>query len=233
MDKQYKIKKIYYLLLGLYETIDGKGILIPEKLIYQYNDMIEDLEIHLGEDLSSYIIQEDEKYSDKSYFSTVLKHQIYPIIKYLENMHINSSDYQINKVGYLYRSIGDKDLKDRCGDILLGETAFDRAVNQATQILEDRIKIKAGLSGTNLIGLNLISKAVHAKIDKTILKFSDNADVQEGFSNLFKGIISIYRNPTHHTLTFECSREYALKFCAYIDELLLQIEACEIIEENK
>ena len=148
-------------------------------------------------------------------------------------MHINSSDYQINKIGYLYRSIEDKDLKDRCGDILLGETAFDRAVNQATQILEDRIKVKAGLSGNNIIGLSLISKAVHSKIDKTILKFSDDAYVQEGFSNLFKGIISIYRNPTHHSLTFECSREYALKFCAYIDELLTQIEASEIIEENK
>ena len=168
MDKQYKIKKIYYLLLGLYETIDGKEILISEKLIRQYNDMIEDLELYLNEDLESYIIHEDERHSETSYRSTVLKHQIYPIIKYLENMHINSSDYQINKVGYLYRSISDKDLKDRCGDILLGETAFDRAVNQATQILEDRIKIKAGLSGTNLTGLNLISKAVHAKNDKTI-----------------------------------------------------------------
>ena len=233
MDKKYKIKRIYYLLLGLYETIDKKERLISQKIINQYNNMIEELEDLLNEDLQEYKIDDSERYDTRSFHTSVLNYQIYPIIKYLENMHINSSDYQINKVGYLYRSIEDKTLKDRCGDILLGETAFDRAVNQATQIIEDRIKNKAGLDKSNLIGLNLISKAIHAKIDKTILKFSDNPDIQEGFSNLFKGIISIYRNPSHHSLSFECTREYALKFCAYIDELLNQVDNCEIIEENK
>ena len=99
-------------------------------------------EILLNEDLGDYLIDDSERYDQRTFHSSVLNYQIYPIIKYLENMHINSSDYQINKVGYLYRSIEDKTLKDRCGDILLGETAFDRAVNQATQILEDRIKKK-------------------------------------------------------------------------------------------
>lgn len=233
MDKKYNIKKNYYLLLGLYESLDSGDRLIPEKVINQYNDIIEEIEILLGEDLDSYVIKDSERHSNKSYYSSVLKYQMQPIIKYLENMHINSSDYQINKVGYLYRSIEDKDLKDRCGDILLGETAFDRAVNQATQILEDRIKAKAGLQSSHLIGVNLIVKAVHSQIDKTILKFSDDASVQEGFFNLFKGIICIYRNPSHHTLSFKCSREFALKFCAYIDELLVQIDSCEVLEENK
>lgn len=76
----------------------------------------------------------------------------------------------------------------------------------------------------------MVSKVIHAKIENTILKFSDNADIQEGFSNLFKGIISIYRNPTHHTLAFKCNREYALKFCAYIDELLKQVDKADVIK---
>ena len=56
-----------------------------------------------------------------------------------------------------------------------------------------------------------------------LLKFSDEPDIQEGYSNLFKGIVSIYRNPTHHALDYKCSREYALKTCAFIDDLLKEI----------
>lgn len=230
MDKDYKIKKNYYLLCGLYESVKNNGNFINKRIIEQYNDILEEIEILLNEDLTSFVIGDNERYNENSFSSATLLYQILPIIKFLENMHINSSDYQISKVGYLYNSIEDKDLHDRCGDILLGETAFDRAINQATQILEDRIKKKANLSNTKLIGIPLVSKAIHAKAENTILKFSDNADIQEGFSNLFKGIISIYRNPTHHTLAFKCDREYALKFCAYIDELLKQVDKAEVIQ---
>ena len=83
MDKKYNVKRIYYLLLGLYETLEGKERLIPEKVIKQYNEMIEELEILLNEDLDSYIISDNERYSEKSFHSTVLKYQIFPIIKYL------------------------------------------------------------------------------------------------------------------------------------------------------
>ena len=112
----------------------------------------------------------------------------------------------------------------------MGDRAFDRAINQATQILENRIKLKAGLTETSLIGTSLVSKAIHSKLDETILKLSEKQDIQEGYSNLIKGIISIYRNPTHHTLSFECSREYALKVCSHIDELLKIIEQSEKIK---
>ena len=159
-----------------------------------------------------------------------MKNHICPVIEYLKNFFIESGEYQISKVGYLYNSIEDGDIKARCGDILLGEGPYDRAINQATQILEDRIKNKAELKNTKLIGTALVSKAIHSGLDETILKFSDKADIQLGYSNLFKGLVSIYRNPTHHTLSFECSREYALKVCAYIDELLRIIEASEKIK---
>ena len=33
MDKRYKIKRIYYLLLGLYETIDKKERFISQRTI--------------------------------------------------------------------------------------------------------------------------------------------------------------------------------------------------------
>ena len=132
---------------------------------------------------------------------------------------------QSKQVGALYNAIEDTELQRRCGDILLeGAGAFDRVINQATQILEDRIKKKAGLEETHLIGLPLVSKAIHSKLENTILQFNDNLDIQEHYSSLFKGIIGVYRNPTHHGLDYECSRENALKFCAYIDMLLKEVE---------
>lgn len=225
---EYEVKKIYYLLLGIKESING---LIPSKVIKQYNCYIKDLEEIFGENLSSYKIESSVCYDDY-YNQHEYIFQLNQILKYLENMHINSSEYQISKVGYLYNSIEDKELHDRCGDILLGEMAFDRAINQATQILEDRIKKKAGLEKTTLIGIPLVSRAIHAKIEHTILKFSDDPDIQEGYSFLFKGIISIYRNPTHHSLNFRCNREYALKFCSYIDELLKDIDRSIVINES-
>lgn len=226
-EAEYEIKKIYYLLLGIKESINGS---IPEKVVRQYNDYIAELEEILGENLDSYkIIIYDFQEGYIGCYEIMF--QINQILKYLENMHINSSEYQISKVGYLYNSIEDKELHDRCGDILLGETAFDRAINQATQILEDRIKKKAGLEKTVLTGLPLVSKAIHPKIENTILKFSDDPTIQEGYAFLFKGIISVYRNQTHHSLNFKCNREYALKFCAYIDELLKNIDRSIVVNE--
>lgn len=231
-EKNYEIKRIYYLLLGIKESIIYKESYIPEKVANQYNNLIDELEDILGDSLQTYKVGSSEHYGDKTYNPYAFLFQLNPIISYIENLHINSSDYQISKIGYLYNSIEDKELHDRCGDILLGETAFDRAINQATQILEDRIKKKAKLDKTNLIGLPLVSKAIHSKIEQTILKFSDEQDIQEGYSNMFKGIISIYRNQTHHSLNYKCNRESALKFCSYIDELLKEVDRSVIVNEK-
>lgn len=152
------------------------------------------------------------------------------MVEYIKNEYIETTEETIQKVGALYNSIEDTELQKRCGDILLESSgAFDRVINQATQILEDRIKKKSGLQETTLIGLSLLSKAIHSRLDLTILKFSDNADIQEKYAALFKGIIGVYRNPTHHGLDYECSREDALKFCAYIDLLLKEVEKSEKI----
>lgn len=231
-EKNYEVKRIYYLLLGIKESIIYKEYSVPSKVASQFNNYIDELGVILNENLHGYKIDFSERNDNYSYNPYTFLFQINQILTYLENMHINSSNYEISKVGYLYNSIEDKELHDRCGDILLGEAAFDRAINQATQVLEDRIKKKAGLEQTNLIGIPLVSKAVHSKIEQTILKFSDESDIQEGYSFIFKGLISTYRNPTHHSLNFKCNREYALKFCAYVDELLKEVEKSVNINEK-
>lgn len=231
-EKEFEIKRIYYLLQGIKESIIYKEYSVPRKVANQFNNYVDELGDILNENLHGYKIDSSERYDNDSYNPYSFLFQLNQILTYLENMHINSSDYQISKVGYLYNSIEDKELHDRCGDILLGETAFDRAINQATQILEDRIKKKANLEKTNLIGIPLVSKSIHSKVDQTILKFSDEPDIQEGYSFMFKGIISIYRNQTHHSLNFKCNREYALKFCSYIDELLKDVDRSVVVNEK-
>lgn len=231
-EKSYEIKKIYYLLLGIKESIIHRETEIPIKVANQYNNLIDELESLVGDSLQTYNVGQSEQYENGKYKPYLFLYQLNPIISYIENLHINSSDYQISKIGYLYNSIEDKELHNRCGDILLGENVFDRAINQATQILEDRIKKKANLEKTNLIWIPLVSKAIHSKIEQTILKFSDEPDIQEGYSFVFKGILSIYRNQTHHSLNFKCNREYALKFCAYIDELLKEVDRSMVVNEK-
>ena len=193
------------------------------KILQQLIDILDDKSLEL------FKIQFNE-YNQRNLTMGEMENHICPVIEYVKNFYIEDGEHQITKVGYLYNSIEDSDLKSRCGDILLGEGPFDRAINQATQILENRIKEKAGLNNTVLIGIPLISKAVHPKIEETILKFSDKPDIQEGYSFLLKGIMSNYRNTTHHSLSFECSREYALKICAYIDELLKMVENSEKVK---
>ena len=231
MDDKHEIRKIYYLLLGIYNSIsDGKESYVATQICLKFNDLLKKLNRIINDEMLDYFIITNNEMSGRHLTNGEMKNHICPVIEYLKNLYIESGEYQISKVGYLYNSIDDKDIRERCGDILLGDSAFDRAINQATQILEDRIKEKAGLKDTPLIGIPLVSKAVHSKIDETILKFSDKPDIQEGYSYLLKGIVSNYRNPTHHSLSYECTRECALKICSYIDELLKVIESSEKIK---
>lgn len=236
MNEQKKeIRKIYTLLTGMYKaTRESEMGYIKKNDIDQYNELVDKLYNIANND--EYIKMYRIEYGDYSQYdgrviecaNGVFLIKVLPILEYLNQIYIDSTDETIQKIGSLYNAINDTELQKRCGDILLEASgAFDRVINQATQILEDRIKKKAGLEKTELIGLPLVSRAIHSKLETTILKFSDNADIQEQYSALFKGIIGVYRNSTHHGLEYECSREDALKFCAYIDNLLNDVEKSE------
>ena len=222
MDDKIEIKKLYTFLCGIEKSVSEtrESKYVSDMLCFNYNQILQMLiDLINDESLKLFKIMPEE-HQGRSLTIGEMENHICPVIEYLKNFYIENGEHQITKVGYLYNSIEDGDIKSRCGDILLGEGPFDRAINQATQVLEDRIKDKAGLKDKPLLGVNLISKAIHPKIEETILKFSDKSEIQEGYSFLFKGIMLNYRNTTHHSLSFECSREYALKICAYIDELL-------------
>jgi len=117
----------------------------------------------------------------------------------------------------------DEDLRNRCGDILLARSNFDRAINQATQILEERIREKSKPT-QSLNGENLVGYAFNADFSRTILKISENPDEQRGFISILRGIVPAFRNPTHHHITDTFTRQEALRVCSFIDVLLRVID---------
>lgn len=126
--------------------------------------------------------------------------------------------------------IHDKELRDRCLDLLKLESKFDRAINQATQVFEDRIRIKAEIA-ERIQGVNLINRALNADLTKTILKISENPEEHEGFCHIARGMMLAFRNPTHHYLTDEVTREQALKLCGFVDVLLAMLEKAEKVSQ--
>lgn len=123
--------------------------------------------------------------------------------------------------------IHDKELRDRCLDLLGADSKYDRVINQATQVLEDRVRTKAKLTD-RLEGVRLINAALNPDSNKTVLKVSNDPDEQQGFCDMCRGIMLAFRNPTHHYLTDKIMREEAFKVCAFIDTLLPLIERATV-----
>lgn len=120
--------------------------------------------------------------------------------------------------------IEDPDLLSRCRDNLLGSTNFDIAVNQATLVLEDRIRKKAKPT-EKLVGENLVGYAFKRDLQRTVLKVASNdPDDQRGFSDILRGIVPAFRNKTHHNIINDYTREEALRVCGFIDALLRVVD---------
>ena len=120
--------------------------------------------------------------------------------------------------------IQDQELRERCQDILLASANFDRPVNQATLVLEDRIRKKAQPPG-KLVGENLVGFAFNEDISKTVLRLASNdADDQRGFTQILRGIVPAFRNKTHHHIINSFSREEAMRVCGFIDVLLRVVD---------
>lgn len=221
------IRKIYSLLNGMNMSLTNDKYIYDE-MLNQFNDLLYRFIKLTGDTLLDQYNINLYNYRERYMSTNEFKNYLVPVLNYIRENYLEDENDEIARIGSIFNSLKDNELKDRCGDILLGKGSFDRAINQATQILEDRIKVKASLKKSGLIGLPLVSKAIHSKCSETILKYSDDSDIQEGFSMIIKGIVSVYRNQTHHGFDFECSRDYALKVVSFIDSLLLEIDECSV-----
>lgn len=127
------------------------------------------------------------------------------------------------EAGIAYNFIQDVQLKSRCSDLLSHHKHFDRVINQATQVFEERIREISGLN--NLVGETLVDNAIGGEPTKCI-RFSDNPGEHRGYFNICKGIVGAFRNPTHHRIIDTITREDALKFCGFIDSMLGILNRC-------
>jgi uncharacterized protein (TIGR02391 family) len=121
--------------------------------------------------------------------------------------------------------IQDPVLLGRCQDLLLAPSNFDRAINQATQVLEDRIRTTAQ-PPKKLTGENLVNYAFNEALAKTVLQVaSKDPDDQRGFTQLLRGIVPAFRNKTHHHIADTFSREESMRVCGFIDVLLRVVDS--------
>jgi uncharacterized protein (TIGR02391 family) len=125
-----------------------------------------------------------------------------------------------NAIEYLLQ---DDTLRGRCLDNLLGNRNFDIAINQATLVLEDRIRTKAQPL-SKLVGENLVNYAFNEDVSRTVLRVSTNQDEQRGFTQIIRGIVPAFRNLTHHHVTTKFSREDGMRVCGFIDVLLRVVD---------
>lgn len=124
----------------------------------------------------------------------------------------------------------DAQLRGRCKDLLLAKKHFDRAFREATTVLDDRLKKKSGIK--NLNPLNLVGKAVNPDPQKAVIEVSAEKDEQEGFHGMCKGVMLVFRNKAHHSLSDKFTREDALKFCGFVDAILGIVEQATLHPER-
>ncbi len=121
--------------------------------------------------------------------------------------------------------IQDNELRGRCGDILLASSNFDRPINQATLVLEERIRRKSQPT-QRLVGENLVGHGFNEDLSRTTLRVASNdPDDQRGFTQILRGIVPAFRNKTHHHIVNSFSREEAMRVCGFVDVLLRIIDS--------
>jgi uncharacterized protein (TIGR02391 family) len=106
----------------------------------------------------------------------------------------------------------------------MARSNFDRAINQATQILEDRIRTKAA-PPKKLTGENLVGFSFNEDLSKTVLRVeSEDPDDQRGFTQILRGVVPAFRNKTYHHITDTLSREDAMRVVGFVDVLLRVVD---------
>lgn len=227
MDEE-RLRGLYGQLKGLREALNAHGEshvagYAYENEIRDYHSVLTQLGECFGHDIErSWMLTGA---MSKTIIFGQLDSKLAQLLGYLESAY-ELADPGL-EVGSLYNSLADASLKDRCSDILTGRKNFDRVINQATLVLEDRIRQRAGLPKT-LVGTSLVNKALNTDLAKTVLQVSRDQDEHEGICHICRGVMMAFRNPTHHHLTDAYSREDALKVCAFIDNLLQFIDSAHV-----
>ncbi|MDP2181902.1 MAG: TIGR02391 family protein [Actinomycetota bacterium] len=124
--------------------------------------------------------------------------------------------------------IRDPQLRSRCLDLVArfdsdGEhERLDTVLNEATRILEDRIRTLSGAE-PELIGVDLARFAFAPPNHRIVL--SDITAEQEGAHLLFRGVFGFVRNAVHHRLVDDLQPQRVLQILGMIDYLIFVAES--------
>lgn len=125
--------------------------------------------------------------------------------------------------------IHDEQLRSKCEDILLARSNYDRPINQATLVLEDRIRKKVK-PPTSVVGETLVNYAFNEKLEKTRLQVaSAQAEEQRGITIILRGFVPAFRNTTHHHIVDTFTQEDAIRTCAFVDLLLRVVDSTKVV----
>jgi Protein of unknown function (Hypoth_ymh) len=223
------VEGYYARLSGIRDSLPMNVDYIPLSFLTDYKQILStlrslDIDSFVGFDLTNDAFRnhDDDLYRGNK---IPLQLKLNQLIRYLEMVHQTSS--KIVEIGSIYNSIKDSELKSRCGDLLSAADHFDRVINQATQVLEDRVRKKVPSLG-EMTGMVLVSRAINPEPARAMIVFSDNPSEQEGYANLFKGMMGTFRNTSHHKFLETVTREQALQICAFIDNMLAALESAQI-----
>jgi len=128
--------------------------------------------------------------------------------------------------------LNDARLSSRVRDLIRAAGNYDRPISEATKVLESRIRKKANPPNKKMSGDALVAYAFNEDVTKTRLKMSDDPDEQRGYTQIMRGVVAAFRNPTHHDIVDTFSQEDALKICAFIDLMLPIVDNAEDVNSS-
>jgi hypothetical protein len=126
--------------------------------------------------------------------------------------------------------IKDEILRKRCLDLLQGAGDLDRAINQATLVLETRLRDSIPYEklsevipeDKDRVGEPLANKLLSPS--KPVVVISDKPSERAAFHKVVVGMIAYFRNPSHHFLDDKTKSSLAWSVVGIIDSLLSQLE---------
>ena len=135
--------------------------------------------------------------------------------------------------------IKDETLRKRCSDLLKAPGSFDRVINQATQVLETRLRDSLPYEklcevipeAKDHVGEPLANKLLSPS--KPVIVISDKQIERAAFHKMVVGIIAYLRNSSHHFLDDKTEWSLAWSVVGVIDALLSVLKNSYIAGDTK
>ncbi|MGV8996731.1 MAG: TIGR02391 family protein [Parvibaculaceae bacterium] len=223
-----QLRRLYGRLSGLEQALPHDSTSVDPIFASDFDRIVGLIEVAIAENLDDYKLPPGTVYETDwaGHFAkkTVVLAKLKQLKVFLEHgFQVNDS---VIEMGALFKSINDEELRNRCADILSAPGNFDRPINQATQVLEDRIRQKSQADRT-MTGVPLVNHAINSDPSKSLLIISEVKEEHEGIAHICRGIMLAFRNPTHHQISDKFSREDALSVVGFVDRLLRLIDGAK------